>query len=56
MSVSGDQTLNEIWVVFGAVSHICIQWSMILALVYSCEVARASTDLTETASASVLVK
>ena len=52
MSVSGGQ----VWIAFGAVSHMCIQLSMILASVSSCEVARAFTDLAATASASVLVK
>ena len=37
---------RQIMVVFGAVTHICIQWSMILT----------STDHTSTASAFVLVK
>ena len=33
MSMSGDQTLNKIWVVFGGVLNIFIQWRMILACV-----------------------
>ena len=33
MAMSGDQTLNKIWVVFGAVLNIFLQWSMILAYV-----------------------
>ena len=41
MSVSWDQTLNKIWVVFGAVSHIGIQWSMTLVYVSSYEEEKA---------------
>ena len=52
MSVSGD----KLWVMLSAVSHICIQWSMILEPVFSCEEMKASTDLSETASAFMLVK
>ena len=33
MSMSGDQTLNKIWVVFGAVLNIFIQWRMFLSYV-----------------------
>ena len=53
MSVSWDQTLNLIWVVINAVSHIYIQWSM--ALVYFL-LSGGNSNLTAAASASVLVK
>ena len=56
MSVSGDHAQDKIWIVFGAVSHLCIHWSIILACVSSCEVMRASIDLTVTDIASVIVK
>ena len=51
MSVSGDQTQIKY-----AVTHMFIQWSMILASMCSCEAARASSDLTATASTFVLVE
>ena len=41
MSMSRDQTLNKIWVVFCSVLNICIQWSMILTYISFCAVARA---------------
>ena len=47
-SVPGDQTL--VLLVFGAVSPVCTNWSTSLASTSTCEVARASTDITSTAS------